>query len=340
MQFDPLPAYLDGWHIVAFSADVRPAKVLSCTAFGQEIIVFRDQEGQVRVLDAYCPHLGAHLGKGGQVVEGAVRCPFHGWRFNGQGECIEVPFAKKIPRKAKITCWPVQEVNGGVYVWYHHARIAPTYELPAHPAFDRETGSAPVRGMVTICAKVQDLGENTVDVLHFPAVHGGGIRTGVSSIPRVISIEEHGHEFHIQLETSSRILGWPRHSTLRFRLVGPSVNLTSVEAALKLSILTATTPIDEKTVRFYYMVRADRRIPLLQPVIEWFIGTRVRREIRQDIPIWENKIHVATPILSSADGPIMRYRKWMKQFHPEPAMTVMQPNLTMGHASSDVIDKY
>ena len=43
-------------------------------------------------IDAFCPHLGAHLGYGGLVEESTIRCPFHAWRFDGTGACVEVPY--------------------------------------------------------------------------------------------------------------------------------------------------------------------------------------------------------------------------------------------------------
>src|SRR5689334_23634300 len=42
-------------------------------------------------LPIYCPHLGAHLGIGGTVVGDSIKCPFHAWRFGGDGACVDVP---------------------------------------------------------------------------------------------------------------------------------------------------------------------------------------------------------------------------------------------------------
>ncbi len=65
--------------------------------FGRELVVFRGEDGVAHVLDAHCPHLGAHLGFGGRVEGGALRCPFHGWLWNGDGRCLEVPYAGRVP---------------------------------------------------------------------------------------------------------------------------------------------------------------------------------------------------------------------------------------------------
>lgn len=57
--------------------------------------VFRGQTGKAYVVDAYCPHLGANLAVGGQVLGDCIECPFHGWKFQGSdGKCVQIPYAQ------------------------------------------------------------------------------------------------------------------------------------------------------------------------------------------------------------------------------------------------------
>ena len=66
------------------------------TILGQALAVFRDSDGEVHVLDAYCPHLGTNLGAGGHVKGKCLECPFHGWQFNGlDGRCTHIPYSNK-----------------------------------------------------------------------------------------------------------------------------------------------------------------------------------------------------------------------------------------------------
>ena len=78
----PLP---DGWFQVAYGDELSTEHPLALHYFEREWVAFRDAEGRARVLDAHCPHLGAHLGHGGEIVEGRLRCPFHHWEFDGEG---------------------------------------------------------------------------------------------------------------------------------------------------------------------------------------------------------------------------------------------------------------
>lgn len=63
---------------------------------GEQVAVFRSQEGKAYVVDGYCPHLGANLAVGGRVVGNCIECPFHGWQFQGSdGKCVKIPYAEK-----------------------------------------------------------------------------------------------------------------------------------------------------------------------------------------------------------------------------------------------------
>ncbi len=110
-----------GWHLVLFSSELGVGEVKSLHYFGRELVAWRGESGKVAVLDAYCPHLGAHLGSDGGRIEGdTVACPFHGWRFDSEGHCVEIPYAQKIPERARdaLGAWPVKETNGFIAIWH------------------------------------------------------------------------------------------------------------------------------------------------------------------------------------------------------------------------------
>ena len=85
------PFYPNGWLPVLESSVLKKSQILPIFAFGNDLVAFRSTAGKVTVLDAYCPHLGAHLGYGGRVINDTVNCPFHGWVFNESGDCVHIP---------------------------------------------------------------------------------------------------------------------------------------------------------------------------------------------------------------------------------------------------------
>ncbi|CAG2107313.1 unnamed protein product [Medioppia subpectinata] len=99
---------------------------------GQQLVAFRGATGAVHVLSAYCPHLGANLGVGGHVVtesesgDDCIQCPFHGWRFGGDGQC------KRIPK--------IENLEHFGYV--HHVLIPNVLTLDFE--FDTDYGDGPV----------------------------------------------------------------------------------------------------------------------------------------------------------------------------------------------------
>ena len=90
-QADYPPFYPNGWLPVLESLVLKKSQILPIFAFGNDLVAFRSTAGKVTVLDAYCPHLGAHLGYGGRVINDTVNCPFHGWIFNQSGDCVHIP---------------------------------------------------------------------------------------------------------------------------------------------------------------------------------------------------------------------------------------------------------
>ena len=80
-----------GWFQVLYSHELEVGDAIPVEYFGQELVVFRTESGEAKVVDAFCPHMGAHLGygireqtgKGPRIVCDSIECPFHGWRWNG-----------------------------------------------------------------------------------------------------------------------------------------------------------------------------------------------------------------------------------------------------------------
>ena len=108
--------------------EVKPARY-----FGQDLAVWRGEDGQARMVDAYCKHLGAHMGHGGKVHGNLLECPFHAWRYDGEkGVVKEIPYAKAIPPQVKRKCtrtWHIREANQWLWMWYHPEDAAPLYDV-------------------------------------------------------------------------------------------------------------------------------------------------------------------------------------------------------------------
>ncbi|CAG2106734.1 unnamed protein product [Medioppia subpectinata] len=122
------PQYPNTWIVIMTSRDLPLNGVKPFEMCGKQCVAFRGGSGAVHVLSAYCPHLGANLGVGGHVVtesesgDDCIQCPFHGWRFGGDGQCKRIPNINESELntvKAVVKKWQTIEKNEVIYVWHH-----------------------------------------------------------------------------------------------------------------------------------------------------------------------------------------------------------------------------
>src|SRR6476619_5279550 len=112
-----LPArFARGWHCLGLATAFRDGEPHAVAAFGTKLVVFADSSGALHVLDAYCRHMGGDLTQG--TIKGdAIACPFHDWRWSGAGRCVGIPYAKRVPLRARTRAWTTLEKNGMLFVW-------------------------------------------------------------------------------------------------------------------------------------------------------------------------------------------------------------------------------
>ncbi len=324
MSFRPPSAFPRGWFLVEWSDQLAVGEVKPVRFFGQDLVLFRTEAGEARLLDAHCPHLGAHLGHGGKVVGDAVRCPFHGWDWDGQtGRCARIPFSDKPHPKAAVRSWTLREDAGLILAWHHEAGQPPTWEPPQLDDTTQGRWTAWSGSQWTIRAHVYDISENDVDQAHMPVVHDF-----TESLPET-SAQADGPLMHVTMVSEvtlksfggSGTLTAPAHTTkigLGLLLVRQTIERGSF--TIDFRTIGTFTPIDEDhvVIRVRHRVRKGR-VPFFADLVARNYHDTFAATVEQDIPIWENRRYVERPALFSTDGPIMRYRSWMQQFWPESA---------------------
>mgnify|MGYP001064841035 FL=1 len=106
-----------GWHCLGLSRDLGDGKPHGVHAFGTKLVVWRGESGELKILDSYCRHMGGDLSQG-EVIGDVVACPFHSWRWGGDGKCQEIPYARRVPPRARTRAWTAMEVDDQVFVWH------------------------------------------------------------------------------------------------------------------------------------------------------------------------------------------------------------------------------
>lgn len=301
--------YPRGWFAAALSADVPRGGVKTVKLFGDEIVVYRGEDGLVWALDPTCPHLGAHLGAG--RVEGTcIRCPFHGWLFDDLGRCVEVPYSVARP-DVGVRAWPVAECDGAIMVWGPDG--VPDWELPRAPT---EGWSDPQAREYVFPSTPEEVLENSADAPHVVHVHGG-------REPRYVEpVEFRGREARLRLVFES-----PGHGAglvgewiavqLYFRLHGLGyLELETTFPAVPLIGFTrfCVGPVDERTVRVLVLNRCRYEYAPAPPEVADAFFQAAIADFEKDVAVWSTKTRLERPLLVPGDGPIREFRRWAAQF--------------------------
>lgn len=302
----PLP---NGWFQVAHADEVAPGEIRRLHYFDRELVLYRSESGAAHVLDAHCPHLGAHLGVGGAVVGERIRCPFHAWEFDGDGRCARVPYAKKIPPKARLRSWPLLERNGMLWVHFHKDGAAPSWEPPEVPEYASPDWTDYWRREWVIESCAQEMAENSVDPAHFKYVH----RT--AHLPEAEARAD-GHVFHVDMGYPIQMGEQLQQGRIAIDCYGFGVGVSRFRGIVDTTVVVSGTPIDEGRLhhRLSFLVKKRDSAEATEGLGQAFIA-EISRQFEEDKPIWEAKVHLERPALCDGDGPIGLLRRWGRQFY-------------------------
>jgi phenylpropionate dioxygenase-like ring-hydroxylating dioxygenase large terminal subunit len=308
----PLPDYPCSWYQVAYADELKAGEIMPLHYFGRELICYRGAEdGTAHVLDAYCAHLGAHIGHGGFVDGDCVRCPFHHWKYAADGRNVDIPYRDRSNRAARLRSWPTREVNGMILVWYSEQDSEPGWEVPEVPEYGSGgfVWDVDPDGRYRIATHPQEVFENTVDIVHFQYVHG---TSGFGALELV----EDGPMLTANAAVTFRTRRGDVQGYVESQLWGLGIDVVHPRGIADLCAFLTVTPVDPGVV--------DARYTFLLPS-EATGGGASRggkalkgdflRQITQDIPIWEHKIYREHPKLAIGENPIPDYRRWAVQFY-------------------------
>lgn len=300
------------WTPVALSARLKAGGPMGVKVAGEALVLFRDGEGRARAMVDRCPHRGVALSLG-KVREGCLECPFHGWRFGGDGRVNHVPWNPdaKLPTLRAVTV-PARELGGQVWVY-----TAPGDDPPEGPSVHEalERPGVRVSGFDIECKTHWTRAmENMLDWPHLPFVHRGTI--GKDLVKRVgqrmdIDLEERPWGTHTRIkidgkdEPGSLDLRWPNQMNLHIPVPGKL-----------LMMLVACVPIDATRTRMMMtMARDFLTSPLLDPMFD-----RTNRKIvGEDMAIVESSFPAEVPPAGEersvrTDAPTLLFRK---RYHAE-----------------------
>ena len=295
---------------------------------GKEMVGWRGTDGNLCIATAFCPHLGAKLTPqaGGTIRNGHLVCPFHGFTYDASGTCIATPFAAPNPA-CRLRVFPAKEINGFVFVYFDETGREPDWRLPA---VDETGWTKTLTHIYSLKTHPQETTENVIDLNHLSVLHGfdevghsgnvevdgpcfktdfrfdgtynfpflRGLRTELSALVEIWGL---GFLF---VETVSKALGI---RSLNWFLA-TSVDGENVDVLVSAKVQA----LDDGGINALNLLPRRLREKIILPLVMY----EFKKNIEKDFMIWENKAYNERPLLNKADGDILMFRRYCKQFYP------------------------
>ena len=326
--------YINFWYPVARSEELSNEAPLRVRILTLDFVAFRDSEGLAHVLSDTCIHRGGSLGHG-KIVGDCVQCPYHGWQFNGEGQCTLIPSLgedESPPARAKVDAYPVQEKYGIVFAFLGDLpenERPPLWEIEEYDQTDWRANELLV---FDVDYYYERSVENGLDPAHNQFVHPNQGAPGMVQDYRekpvpVDDIGAWGSKFIIPFvpekedtallkESRERDPEYLRGGSGHF---GPNTLMTWLRFTKENMFhqYFFEAPIDENRTRIFFV---NMRHFLMEPEMDQKILNINRAIAQEDIDVLVNLNPVRTPetlnreLLTPADRPIVRYRELLHEW--------------------------
>jgi 3-ketosteroid 9alpha-monooxygenase subunit A len=327
-QGAPPARFARGWHCLGLVARFRDSGPHAVRAFGTKLVVFADSAGRLHVLDAYCRHMGGDLTRG--TIKGdAIACPFHDWRWGGNGRCQAIPYARRVPPAARTRSWLTLEQNGHLFVW-HDPQGNPPPENVTIPriegAFSAEWSNWTWDSILVEGANCREVIDNVADMAHFFYIH--------FAFPTYFKNVFEGHIASQYLRTRSRPdiddgsnYASGTETTLRSEAsyFGPAYMIDELShdyhgATIQSILINCHYPVTPTSFMLQWGVIV-KLPPGLPPAQADRVAAKFAKFIgigfEQDVEIWKHKSRIDNPLLCAEDGAVYQLRRWYEQFYTD-----------------------
>ena len=192
------------WYVAALDPELIDGRLLSRRLLGTHVLLYRGESGQVFALNDRCPHRGALLSRG-RLEGDAVRCMYHGIKFDGSGKCVQIPGQDMIPPKLRVPDYPVVERGPFIWIWMGEPAKADPALIVDLPYLEDSTWKG-IPAYLHYDANYLLIVDNLSDFAHLAFVHtntlGGSEEYAFVSRPTAIE----------RLQNGFRVERWHRNS--------------------------------------------------------------------------------------------------------------------------------
>jgi 3-ketosteroid 9alpha-monooxygenase subunit A len=321
----PPTRFARGWHCLGLADSFRDGKPHAIEAFGTKLVVFADSQGELKVLDAYCRHMGGDLSQG-SVKGDAVACPFHDWRWGGNGRCAGIPYAKRVPPRARTRSWITLEENKQLFVWNDPQGNPPPPEVVIpriEGAFSSEWSNWTWDSVRIEGSHCREIIDNVVDMAHFFYVHFAFPTYFKNIFEGHVATQLLNTRGRADIGSGSNYAGKDNVARSEASYYGPSYMIDNLWNDYR------GFTIETILINCHYPVTADsfvlqwgvivRKPPGVSDADADRIAAKFAKAtgvgFLQDVEIWKNKTRIDNPLLCEEDGPVYQLRRWYEQFY-------------------------
>ncbi|NKZ03002.1 Rieske 2Fe-2S domain-containing protein [Actinomadura latina] len=321
-----------GWHCLGLAEKFKDGKPHTVQAFGQKLVVFTGADGKTNVLDGYCRHMGGDLSQG-TVKGNEIACPFHDWRWGGDGRCKSIPYSRRVPLRARTAAWPTMEQDKLLFVWNDPEGKQPPADvtIPVIEGATRDDWTDWRWTEQVVHTNAREVIDNVVDMAHFFYIHKSfptyfknifenqtatQIMKGVTREDARAAREEGGGG-------GPRMLG----NTSVASYHGPSFMIDELTYHyegydLHSVLINCHYPIDQNSFSLHSGIivqHSDALPPDAAEATAAKLSEFILLGFQQDVEIWKNKTRIDNPLLCEEDGPVYQLRRWYEQFYVDAA---------------------
>ena len=230
------------WQPVFCSHELAAGRAVPIRILGEDLTLYRGESGTPHVIGFRCAHRKTQLSIG--WIEGdCLRCFYHGWKYDGSGQCVEQPAEPKpFAEKIRIPGYPVQEYLGLIFVYLGKGKPPP---LPRYPKLESPEQSLDTVRLDRICNYFNNI-DNSLDNAHVRFVHGRHRETARDEIVKgdpMISVAE--SEWGVK-----RFVQYPDGKTITAFFGMPNINYLNgqvVDAEIKRAdLMVFKVPVDDE----------------------------------------------------------------------------------------------
>ncbi|KAI3645524.1 hypothetical protein MP228_008452 [Amoeboaphelidium protococcarum] len=327
------PNMREYWYALSESRNLRRGDIVSLYLLGDPICLYRNDAGVAVALADRCAHRSAPLSIG-FMENGELRCKYHGWQYDVDGQCTEIPAKlgdRNIPANAKVYKYPLVERDGLIWVWPGAKELADESKIQrtATNYHDPKSFTSPFVSTIDLNIDFSLMVENLLDPAHIPFTHDGTI--GKRSMAKPIEMKDMkvaqlsefvpGNDSHKVITGIVQAHGEVKSS--RFIFVPPCTILLqhNIKPGWLMNQTMHCTPTKEGHMRLIYsharsFIRWAESVPVLSLSYNSWISTKIvfqdyellhgqQARLSQGAKAWHSPIQV--------DGLPKLFREWLRK---------------------------